>query len=81
MNKTVLITGASGGIGAATAEAFAHSGYQTAVAYYHGGTRAAALCERLTAEGCSALPFCADLSDRAAAFALIGEVTHACGGL
>lgn len=40
--KTVLITGATGGIGSAMAHAFADAGYRVAVAYYRDENRAAA---------------------------------------
>ena len=46
--RYVLITGASGGIGAAIAEAFARAGYGLVLHYHKGEDRARALAARLT---------------------------------
>ena len=65
--RYVLITGASGGIGAAMAEAFARAGYGLVLHYHKGEDRARALAARLTENySVPALPLCADLSDTAA---------------
>ncbi len=58
--KTVLITGASGGIGAAAARAFHRSGWRV-VLHYHNGRQAA---EALAKELPGAELYCADLRDR-----------------
>lgn len=50
MKKTVLITGAAGGIGEAISEAFAKDGYRLALHYSSSEEKASALCERLKAE-------------------------------
>ena len=46
--KYALITGASGGIGAATAREFARRGWGVAIHYHHGAEKAAALAEELS---------------------------------
>lgn len=62
--KTVLITGASRGIGAAAAREFARAGYAVAVNYCRSGERALALVEELRGAGHNALAVQADVSDR-----------------
>ena len=78
--RYVLITGASGGIGAAMAEAFARAGYGLVLHYHKGEDRARALAARLT-ENCSvpALPLCADLSDTAAVQAMFERAAEEFG--
>lgn len=69
--RYVLITGASGGIGAAIAEAFARAGYGLVLHYHKREDRAAALAARLAgAYGIPALTLCADLSDTEAVSAM-----------
>ena len=58
--KTVLVTGASGGIGAATARIFAGAGYQVGIHYNNREATALALCREL---GEHALPLRADVAD------------------
>ena len=72
--RYVLITGASGGIGAAIAEEFARAGYGLVLHYNKGENRAKALAERLTKTyGVPALPCQADLSDTAAVNAMFAR--------
>lgn len=58
-----LITGASRGIGAATARLLARRGYAVAVNYFRSEAAAFALAEELAREGCTAFPVRADVSD------------------
>ena len=78
--RYVLITGASGGIGAAIAEAFARAGYGLVLHYHKGEDRVAALAARLAgAYGIPALPLCADLSDTEAVNALFARAVEEYG--
>ena len=60
--KTVLITGAAGGIGSAAARAFAGQGYGVALHYHTSRAQAEALCAELTAGGADAFCVCADVA-------------------
>jgi 3-oxoacyl-[acyl-carrier protein] reductase len=72
--KTALVTGASGGIGAACAQMLARQGY-TVIAHANRGTEAVtALAARLNAEGCDVHPVQCDLADSAAVNALCKEL-------
>ena len=62
MSKTVLITGASRGIGKACAEVFANAGYRVAINYNKSEKQAAELADKLRASGCDADCFKADVS-------------------
>ncbi len=64
MAKTVLITGASQGIGATCAELFAKMGYQVAVNYFSSADSANALTEKLSADGYIARAYYANVSKR-----------------
>ncbi len=62
--KTVIITGASRGIGRTTAALFALKGYNVLINYFRSVEEASGLCERLKAKGLSAELFKADVSER-----------------
>lgn len=63
--KTVLITGASRGIGAETARLFAQRGYAVGINYCQSRDRAEALARELRGRGAEAAIYQADVSDRA----------------
>ena len=72
--KIALVTGASGGIGAACARELARRGY-TVLAHGHRGFEAAkALCEELKAEGCDAHAVRCDLASSASVREMCGDV-------
>ncbi len=61
--KSILITGASQGIGAECARQFARRGYAVGLNYFQSEAAALALTEELRAEGCTVIPVCADVCD------------------
>ncbi|MDR1906095.1 MAG: SDR family oxidoreductase [Clostridiales bacterium] len=63
MKKTVLITGASRGIGASTAEAFAADGYSVIINYNKSKEKAEAVKAKILSGGGSAEIFKCDVSD------------------
>lgn len=65
LEKTVLITGASRGIGAETARLFAQRGWRVAIGYHESEERALCLVRELTALGAQATAVCADVADPA----------------
>ena len=72
--KTVLITGASRGIGAACAREFAREGCGIAVNYNHSEEKAQALCDELTALNAEVMLVKADVRDSAAVKAMVEHV-------
>ncbi len=73
-NKTVLITGASRGIGRETALAFARAGYQVAANYHQSYEQALSLCAEVRAFGGVCEAFSADVSCREAVFVMVNAV-------
>ncbi len=73
MQPLVFITGASRGIGRATAKKFASEGWQVAIHYNKSENEARSLMEELQAQGCNALIFQADVSDGKQLRAAIAE--------
>lgn len=81
MKKTVLITGASRGIGRAAAEAFAKAGYDVAVNYNKSAEAAETLCRELEKYSVKALPFQADVADKKAVEKMSAEIEIAMGNV
>lgn len=71
--RTALITGASRGIGAGCAEAFARDGYHVGVAYSSSPGPAEEVAERCRALGVEAEVFGADVSDSGQAIRLVEQ--------
>lgn len=72
--KYALITGASGGIGAATARAFAQAGYGVAIHAHRSVDKLHALAQELSALSVPVLEVCADLSDPVQANTMVDNV-------
>lgn len=66
MPETVIITGASRGIGRAAALLFGKNGYNVIVNYSSSAEKAEEVCAEINSSGGCAFPFKADVSDRAA---------------
>ena len=77
--RVVLVTGASRGIGAATALAVAAAGADVGVAYLEEADRAAAVVDEIRALGRKAESFSADLADSGQARALVAAVEQRFG--
>jgi 3-oxoacyl-[acyl-carrier protein] reductase len=69
--RRALVTGGSGGVGAAICERLARSGLHVYVHAYRSSAHAAALVQRLSGEGLSAESVCFDVTDAAATHAAI----------
>ncbi len=76
---TCLITGASRGIGRATAVALARDGWSVALNYRSRADEADAVADAIRAAGGTAQAFCADVSDAAQAASLVKAVETALG--
>lgn len=81
MSKTVIITGASRGIGRAIAALFAQNGYQVLINYVKSQDAAFALCASLQTEGYSADLFQADVTDPAQVRAMTDFCLNRFGGI
>lgn len=79
--KTVLITGASRGIGRATALEFANCGYNVAINYKSSQEKAEELCREIRDMGGSAQVFCADVSKNEEVNEMIKKVNETFGGI
>ena len=81
MSHRVLITGASQGIGAATARLFAQEGWDVALNYNQSRAEAEALAAELSGLGVKAVPIQADISVPERAERLVREAEAALGPL
>ncbi len=81
MAKTVLITGASGGIGSATACLFAEKGYNVVINYNNSERKARLLQKTLTEMGVKSLCIGANVSYPGEVNSMIKQVEYAFGGI
>ncbi len=79
--KTVLITGASRGIGCETAKKFGKKGYRVAINYNHSEGAANALRDSIVELGGCAEVFRADVSDENQVKQMIGDINAKLGGI
>ena len=81
MGKTVVITGASRGIGSECARLFAKKGYNVAINYNNSETKAKALCDELNSQGFNAVAIKADVSVSSQAKELIDKTIEIFGSV
>ena len=81
MQKTVLITGGSRGIGRASAQLFARQGWNVAVNYLHSQQAALDLAAGLTSEGYQVMVCQADVANREQVTAMVQEVQERFGSI
>lgn len=74
MNKTVLITGASRGIGRAAAVTFAQNGYNVAINYNKSSEAAEKLCSELKQYGVKAIALQSDVADKSAVDKMVKRI-------
>jgi len=81
MQKNVLITGASRGIGAACAERFGKAGYSVVVHYHTNESAAQKVCQAICSAGGKALAVSANLADPLQVEVLANTALDWCGGI
>ena len=79
--QVALVTGASRGVGAATARGLARRGFDVAIVFRSKAPRAQAVADEIRATGRRALPIQADLTDRRAVEAMARTVARTFGHL
>lgn len=79
MKHTVLVTGASGGVGSAIARAFAMDGHRVVLHYNAHAEKAEAILRELRDAHCSVMRVQADLSDERATVAMVDAAEKAYG--
>jgi len=77
--KTALVTGGSGIIGAAIAQALGSAGFRIAVHYHHGKEPAAGVVERIVVGGGQALAVEADVSQQSSVTAMFERIEREYG--
>ena len=80
-DKIALITGASRGVGAATALQLAQAGCRVAINYHQSADRAQAVADQCRAAGPEAIVVQGDVADDAACRAMVQKTIEAFGGL
>ena len=78
-NKVALVTGASRGIGAASAKALAHHGATVIINYIQGKDKAEQLLEEINSAGGKGMIFQADVRDTQAVHAMVDAAIKAFG--
>ncbi len=81
MKKTVIITGSSKGIGAATAILFARQGYNVVINYNESYESANLLCRSLVSNGYSVITQKANVANRLETDLLVKETVYKFGGV
>lgn len=81
MNKTALVTGASGGIGRAICIALAKDGFDIAVHYNSSESKAQEVAEQVKALGRNAVTIKADLSTSEGCKQLVSKCAESLGGI
>lgn len=81
MQKTAIVSGASGGIGQEIASALAEDGFAVAVLYHQNAVGAQNVVRRITESGGRAMAFSCDVADSAAVEATVGRVRAAFGAV
>ncbi len=81
MNRTVIVTGASKGIGAATAILFAQKGYNVVINYNESFESASLLCRSLVSNGYSVITQKANVANRLEVDLMVKETLYKFGSL